>query len=59
MVRDDEPLFRVLIMPGSRLAATGLTIKEAGQWITTYNAIMRLQPLRAVIDSELERKEVA
>ncbi len=45
--------YRILILPPGRIAATGLALGEAAAWISTYNAIMEDQPLRAVVDEEL------
>lgn len=44
--------YRILILPPGRIAATGLALNEAAAWISSYNAIMEDQPLRAVVDEE-------
>jgi hypothetical protein len=48
--------YRILILPPGRIAATGLALNEAAAWISTYNAIMEDQPLRAVVDEELSQR---
>jgi hypothetical protein len=48
--------YRIVILPPGRIAATGLALNEAAAWISTYNAIMEDQPLRAVVDEELSQR---
>lgn len=52
-MNDTARTYRILILPPGRVAATGLALNEAAAWITTYNAIMEDQPLRAVVDEEV------
>lgn len=49
---DSARTYRILILPPGRVAATHLSLNEAAAWISTYNAIMEDQPLRAVVDEE-------
>lgn len=55
-MNDTARTYRILILPPGRVAATGLALNEAAAWISTYNAIMEDQPLRAVVDEELMQR---
>lgn len=50
---DSARTYRIVILPPGRIGATGLSLTEAAAWISTYNAIMEDQPLRAVVDEEI------
>lgn len=56
-MNESAKLYCILIYPTMRVAATGLNINEAAQWISTYNAIIEGHTIRAVIDEEIVKHE--
>jgi hypothetical protein len=51
--------YRVVLLPRQKVAAVGLSLREAQAWVRAYNEIMRDPRRQAVIAEEVMQRDAA